>query len=81
MKVSQLITELHKMPPDAEVLHLWDGALRTYIEFVWLTRTGVVGTGDTRQVCYDTDDRPMNAPTEQENKYWHTPSDRGGEHG
>ena len=74
MKVSQLIVELHKMPADAEVWHLWDGALRTCIEFVWLTRTGVVGTGDAHDVCYHTDDRPIDAPTAQEEQYWYTPN-------
>lgn len=71
--VSELITRLEKMPPDAKVWHLWDGRLRTEIEHIWLTRTGIVGTADVGQVCYDTDDRPADAPTNAEDGYWITP--------
>jgi hypothetical protein len=71
MKASELIARLQEMPADAEVFHLWDGALRTAIEHVWLTRSGVVGTGDHGQVCYDTDDRPSDAPGREGN--WYTP--------
>jgi hypothetical protein len=80
MKVSELIERLQEMPLDAEVLHLWDGGLRTAIEHVWLTRTGVVGTGDHDQVCYDTDGRPLEAPTQEQDRYWSTP-DAGADHG
>jgi hypothetical protein len=73
MKVSELIERLQNMPADAEVLHLWDGHLRTGIEHVWLTRDGRVGTGDHGEVCYDTEERPVDAPTQEENRYWATP--------
>jgi hypothetical protein len=76
MKVSELIERLQKMPADAEVFHLWDGALRTAIQHVWLTRAGTVGTGDNNAVCYDTEDRPVDAPTEQDDRYWSTPDGR-----
>lgn len=80
MKVSKLIERLQQMPPDADVFHLWDGELRTAIEHVWLSRDGVVGTADFNQVLYTGDSRPIDAPTEQENRYWSTPSqsDAGG---
>lgn len=73
MTVAKLIRQLEKMPPDARVWHLWDGALRTEINHVWLTRVGTVGTGDDQQVCYDTNDRPTDAPTSEEDRYWSTP--------
>lgn len=73
MKVSELIEALKTMPPDAEVHHLWDGALRTEINYVWLARNGVVGTSDFEQVCYDDDERPAEAPSDP---YWHTPAER-----
>ncbi len=78
MKVSELIKRLKEMPADAQVLHLWDGALRTAIEHVWLTRTGVVGTGDHDEVCYDTDDRPLEAPSQEQERYWATPDGGAG---
>lgn len=74
MKVSKLIECLQKMPPDAEVWHLWDGELRTEIQHVWLSRDGVVGTADYDQVLYTGDARPSDAPDAKEDPYWSTPS-------
>ena len=73
MKVSQLIEHLKKMPADADVWHLWDGALRTEINHVWLTREGDVGTGDHSEPCYSEDERPIDAPDEKQDPYWLTP--------
>lgn len=73
MKVRDLITELEKMPQDSEVMHLWDGEPRTTIEMVYLSRGGAVITADFGEVCYSTEARPVDAPTEQEDKYWETP--------
>ncbi len=73
MNVSKLIECLQKMPPDAAVFHLWDGELRTEIEHVWLTRDGRVATADGGMVCYTEDSSPLDAPTEQEDRYWETP--------
>lgn len=73
MTAKELIAMLAKMPPDARVFHLWDGGLGTEIEHVWLTRSGNVGTGDNDHVCYETEDRPVDAPTAEEDRYWHTP--------
>lgn len=78
MKVKDLITELEKMPQDAEVFHLWDGAARTIIEVVYLSKNGTVITSDFGEVCYPTCDRPIEAPTEQEDKYWETPANPKG---
>jgi len=73
MKVKQLIEKLQEMPEDAKVLHLWDGAPRTGIEHVWLSKGGDVITADNDMVCYSTESRPINAPTSSESEYWHTP--------
>jgi hypothetical protein len=73
MTVKELIALLSAMPPDARVLHLWDGGLRTEIEHVWLARSGVVATADHGEVCYDTEDRPSDAPTAKASPYWRTP--------
>ena len=73
MKVKDLIQALGKMPQDADVLHLWDGGLRTAIEIVYLARSGEVATADYEEVCYSDESRPVGAPTRNEDPYWHTP--------
>lgn len=73
MKVKDIIKALETMPQDAEVLHLWDGEARSGIEFVWLDRDGYVITADFNMVCYSTNTRPIDAPTSEEDEYWHTP--------
>jgi len=70
MNVRQLIDELGKMPPDAEVTHLWDGAARTTIEHVWLSNNGYVVTADFNEVCYMKADQPKSS---QSQRYWMTP--------
>lgn len=73
MKVAELIEKLREMPPDANVWHVWDGAARTQIEYVWLSRGGEVITADEDEVVYDTGSRPLDAPTSEEDRYWTTP--------
>lgn len=73
MKVTDLIDALREMPPDAEVWHLWDGALRTEINHVWLARNGKVATADDAAMCYDEESRPESAPTSKEDPHWATP--------
>jgi hypothetical protein len=75
MKVHQLIKVLQSMPQEAFVLHLWDGAPRTAIEHVWLSRDGIVITADCGMHCYANEDRPSNAPTQKEDSMWYTPSE------
>jgi len=72
MTVLQLIEELTVLPPNAEVMHLWDGELRTCINVVYLAKNGDVVTADYREVCYTTECRPVNAPSSEENQFWHT---------
>jgi len=74
MTVSELIKILQKMPPDAQVLHLWDGELRTAIEHVWLTRDGQVGTADFEEYCYIRASWPADATLKAGQSYWMTPS-------
>ena len=70
MNVKKLIAELSKMPQDADVSHLWDGASRTNIELVWLSKGGYVVTSDWDMVAYHDEDRPLDAPSEKENPHW-----------
>ena len=63
------------MPQDAKVWHLWDDELRTEVEVevVYLSRSGKVVTSDFNVVCYTGKSRPVDAPTEDEDKHWSTP--------
>lgn len=70
MTVKKLIEELKAMPPDVEVMHLWDGEPRTTIEHVWLARGGFVVTSDDGMVCYSENSRPEGAPTKKEDNFW-----------
>lgn len=72
MKAKELIAALQKMPPDADVTHLWDGGERTNIELVYLSRGGTVVTSDFGMSCYATDSRPADAPTVNEERWWKT---------
>lgn len=75
MKVPELIKVLKLMPSNAKVYHLWDGEARTEIKHVYLARSGNVITADDRQVAYCNEDRPISAPTSDEDQYWETPID------
>ena len=72
MTVSELIKRLGEMPVDAEVVYLWDGGARGGVEFVWESRGGRVVTADFGEVCYDDEDRPLDAPWAGD-RYWGTP--------
>ncbi len=74
MKVKDLIEELKKMDQEADVFHLWDGALRTSIEHVYMGKSGVCVTADKGMVAYSDEARPENAPRAYEDHYWKTPS-------
>lgn len=77
MKVKTLIKKLEEMDQDADVMHLWDGELRTGIERVYMGKTGICVTADYEMVAYCDDARPIDAPTPEEDSYWKTrPSDR-----
>ena len=70
MTVGELIAALADMPQDAGVWALWDGAARSEINLVWLARDGKVVTADgTEPAMYD-DDRPVDAPTRDEDNDW-----------
>ena len=79
MKVSRFVELLKAMPQDAYVFCLWDGGAGTEIQNVWLSRDGRVITSDYSEPCYYTRDRPIEAPTQEEDAVWETPSERKGE--
>lgn len=75
MTVVELIRILSDMPPNMKVFHIWDGEPRTEINFVWLSKKGVI-TADSGEVVYDKDARPDWA---DDSEYWNTP-ENGGAH-
>jgi hypothetical protein len=75
MKVIELIEKLQQLPKDAEVFVLWDGEARTEVQLTWLAKGGHVMLSDYNEVCYDNQNRPIDAPNTKENKYWQTIDD------
>ena len=73
MKVAELIDALTRLPADADVTFLWDGAARSEAECAWLARGGYVVLSDADEVVYGEVDRPEDAPNEE---YWRTPAIR-----
>lgn len=74
LTVSQLITALEKLPGDAKVGYVWDGDVRSEVEYVWLSRSGMVVLDND---CYvaDPQSRPEGTPTDAG---WWVPSDTFG---
>lgn len=64
MDVKTLIEQLKLMPENAEVQYLYDGALRSCVEVVYLTKSGCVGLGAEGDTIYYDEDRPIDAPGE-----------------
>ena len=70
MKVKDIIKKLLDMPQDAEMGHLWDGAVRSHVDTIYLAKSGtVVGAPEGEPAYYD-EDRPEKAPTHEEDPYW-----------
>lgn len=72
--VAALVQKLQAMPPGATVSYLWDGALRSSADLVWLARSGGVVIADYGAVCYDPQERPVDAPG-SEDPHWSAPED------
>lgn len=72
MKVSELIKKLSIYTADTEVGIVFDGAHRMDLQCIWLSRKGIVLLCDENHTVYDTEDRPSNAPTIEEKRYWST---------
>lgn len=74
MKVKELIEELKKCDMNSDVVHLWDGELRTEIEHVYMGKEGRCVTTESDMVAYSDEGRPIDAPSSKDDPYWHTPS-------
>ena len=74
---------IHKGNPKSS--HWWIGhqltcphcAAMTEIQFAYLSKSGTIVTSDYRMVCYNDEDRPVNAPSEEQDRYWETPTTYG----
>ena len=75
MKVGELISALKEFPPDADVRVMYDGGAREHAELVWMARNDKVVLSSYGEPVYDDCDRPENAPTAEEDKFWHTQDD------
>lgn len=74
MTVGELVARLRELPQDAAVGYVYDGEVRGSVLHVWLARDGCVVLADANDVVYSTSSRPVDAPTEKEDRYWRTPS-------
>ena len=70
MKAEELINELKKLPPKADVHLLWDGEARSSCEIVFLSKGDYIVLCDEMDVIYSDESRPKDAPTEKENRYY-----------
>lgn len=73
MKVEELVSELLKLPQDASVGYIYDGALRGCVDCVWLSKGGKVVMCESGEVVYYEEGRPIDAPTSEDCKYWESP--------
>lgn len=63
------------MPQEAKVKYIYDGAAYGNTDLVWQTRGGNVRICSYAHNVYSTKNRPLDAPTQEEQKYWSTPDD------
>ena len=70
MKIREIIKALEGMPQDAEMGHLWDGAVRSDVEVIYLAQSGIVVGAPKDEPAYYDEDRPVGAPTSEEHRYW-----------
>lgn len=70
MTVSQLIECLEKLPQNAEIGVIYDGAMRMGVDTAFLTKDNSVALYEFGDMIYYDNNRPKSAPTEQEDKYF-----------
>jgi hypothetical protein len=70
MTVKELIKELQLMPENAGVGIVYDGAIRADAGKVILARSRIVAIKAMNEPLYYDEDRPVGAPTSEEDPYW-----------
>ena len=70
MKIKEIIKILKTMPQNAEMGHLWDGAVRSLVDGIYLAKSGLVVGAPAEHPAYYDEDRPKGAPTAEEDDNW-----------
>lgn len=70
MTIKEIIEVLKTMPQDAQMGHLWDGAVRSMVDGIYLSQSGVVVGAPEGEPAYNDEDRPVGAPNENEDRYF-----------
>jgi hypothetical protein len=73
MKVKELIKELKKLPPKANVFNLQSGEPRKEINVVYQSKSNRIILADFDEPVYSTYYRPKDAPTKEVDRRWTTP--------
>lgn len=75
MTVAELIARLQTMPPELPALMFYDGWCKNETDHVWVTRAGdEVLLGRSGEPVYHDEDRPADAPTPGNDRYWSLPN-------
>ena len=70
--VKQLREQLSDFPDDAQVRYIYDGAARGEAIITWLAKGGFVVISDGQEMVYSDRDRPLGAPTVEQERHWST---------
>lgn len=71
--VSECMALLAALPPDARCGIVYDGGDGMDVANIYLANSGRVVFTGSKEVVYYNHDRPVGAPSEQSERYWHTP--------
>ena len=74
MKVEKLIEQLKLMPLNSDVFCLWDGALRSEINFVYLSKSEITVLSDFDEPCYNEEESPKTFHKTRLSEHYHTPN-------
>ena len=69
MIVRDLIAALQALPPESEVVMLWDGDIRSDVDAAWLTQGGQVAVGPSWEQIYRDSARCAGAVSASEKRY------------
>lgn len=71
--VAEMIEKLRGLPQDAEFVALYDGSCETSPDHVFLSRGGRVIMASGGEPVYFDEDRPLDAPTWEDDECWELP--------
>jgi len=70
MTVVELINQLKKMPQNHEVNLYYESDIRGNTDIVYLSRANDVIISSFNELITNDDNRPINSPNVEENRYW-----------